>query len=270
MANENAVTNIADLWVAAAMNVDNEDPFQSESDNESTYEEAVGDDERDGDFEPTTTGPDIPPGSIPSRSAQLPRISMSRRTSDQTVRADVGSSRRQSASVYGSPAPGRHMSFSSRRFSSNMPAIFAHPGVRTPSAVIEAQQLLARSEDPAVGESLPPIHESRPVSLGDIAVADMTSEKPPSLSSQLPLMIIAQYGLLALHSTTHDQIFMSYLVSCVAVFIMGLTQTDCALLQRLRSGRSQPECRAFRPTESVHCHFVLTLCRPDHAVIQSH
>ena len=30
MANENTVTSIADLWVAAAMNVDNEDPFESE------------------------------------------------------------------------------------------------------------------------------------------------------------------------------------------------------------------------------------------------
>jgi len=106
------------------------------------------------------------------------------------------------------------MSFSSRRFSSNMPAIFAHPGVRPPSAVIDAQQLLARSEDPPVGESLPPILESRPVSQGDITADAMVFEKKsPSLSSQLPLMIIAQYGLLALHSTTHDQIFMSYLVS---------------------------------------------------------
>jgi len=32
MANENAVTNIADLWVAAAMNVDNEDPFETDED----------------------------------------------------------------------------------------------------------------------------------------------------------------------------------------------------------------------------------------------
>ena len=30
MANENAVTNIADLWVAAAINADNEDPFEPE------------------------------------------------------------------------------------------------------------------------------------------------------------------------------------------------------------------------------------------------
>ena len=34
LANENAVTNIADLWVAAAMNVDNEDPFESDSETE--------------------------------------------------------------------------------------------------------------------------------------------------------------------------------------------------------------------------------------------
>ena len=31
MANENVVTNIADLWVAAAINADNEDVFLSES-----------------------------------------------------------------------------------------------------------------------------------------------------------------------------------------------------------------------------------------------
>jgi hypothetical protein len=33
------------------------------------------------------------------------------------------------------------------------------------------------------------------------------------MSSQLPVLIIIQYGLLALHSTTHDQVFLSYLVS---------------------------------------------------------
>jgi hypothetical protein len=32
MANENAVTNIADLWVAAAMNVDNDETFEPEQD----------------------------------------------------------------------------------------------------------------------------------------------------------------------------------------------------------------------------------------------
>lgn len=38
-------------------------------------------------------------------------------------------------------------------------------------------------------------------------------EKPASLASQIPLVVCAQYGMLALHNTTHDQVFMSYLVS---------------------------------------------------------
>lgn len=42
---------------------------------------------------------------------------------------------------------------------------------------------------------------------------NIVEEKQPSMWSQLPVMIIIQYGLLALHSTTHDQIFLSYLVS---------------------------------------------------------
>lgn len=41
----------------------------------------------------------------------------------------------------------------------------------------------------------------------------MVEERPGSPMSQLPVLIIFQYGLLALHGTTHDQIFLSYLVS---------------------------------------------------------
>ncbi|KAH9911006.1 uncharacterized protein B0H18DRAFT_835853, partial [Fomitopsis serialis] len=36
-------------------------------------------------------------------------------------------------------------------------------------------------------------------------------EREPSLMSLLPVAIIIQYGLLALHSTTHDQVFYLYL-----------------------------------------------------------
>ncbi|KAL0957692.1 hypothetical protein HGRIS_001473 [Hohenbuehelia grisea] len=39
------------------------------------------------------------------------------------------------------------------------------------------------------------------------------AEKASSLREQLQLMVIVQYGVLALHSTTHDQVFLSYLVS---------------------------------------------------------
>ncbi|KAJ8693532.1 hypothetical protein PTI98_008518 [Pleurotus ostreatus] len=104
-----------------------------------------------------------------------------------------------------------------RRLSSSVPSIFAHTGVKSPPAVLDAQQLLLRTELESPyggGDALPPITEGRQLSessyVGDL---EALQEKPPSLARQLPIMIIAQYGLLALHSTTHDQVFMSYLVS---------------------------------------------------------
>jgi len=63
-------------------------------------------------------------------------------------------------------------------------------------------------------DALAPIRESR-LSESQISTAstEPVLEKPPSLTSQLPLLIIFQYGLLAVHSTSHDQLFLSYLVS---------------------------------------------------------
>ncbi|RXW15886.1 hypothetical protein EST38_g9972 [Candolleomyces aberdarensis] len=120
MANENAVTNIADLWVASAINADNEDVFES--------------DEEDG----LEGGNDLLEGE----------------------------------------------------------------GL----AVLEAQRLLSGEGD----EHLGTIAESGQTSQVD---AESLREPPPSLASQIPTLIIVQYGVMALHTTTHDQIFMSYLVS---------------------------------------------------------
>jgi len=38
-------------------------------------------------------------------------------------------------------------------------------------------------------------------------------EEQPSLMGQLPFAIILQYGWLALHTTTHDMLFLTYVVS---------------------------------------------------------
>ncbi|KAI9507077.1 hypothetical protein F5148DRAFT_1150032 [Russula earlei] len=55
LANENAVTNIADLWVAAAMNVDNEEVFENhDADMEGPFESVF---DLDGDAQN-----DNPPG----------------------------------------------------------------------------------------------------------------------------------------------------------------------------------------------------------------
>ncbi|KAJ7029261.1 hypothetical protein C8F04DRAFT_1265134 [Mycena alexandri] len=222
MANENAVTNIADLWVAAAMNVDNEDPFESDTEMGSEEEqEAIEEGDAGSDSDLLTPTPN-------RRTTRAPSIAAS-------ANFPSPSARRSSAATAGRPSPFgsprrpsgpqainiRRPSFSqpldgtptSRRFSTAVPTIFAHPGVKTPPAVLDAQQLLMRTETDADG--LDTILESRRASLRD-SQADLEAAvepPPPSIASQLPLLVIVQYGLLALHTTTHDQVFLSYLVS---------------------------------------------------------
>ncbi|KAI0042711.1 major facilitator superfamily MFS-1 [Auriscalpium vulgare] len=201
MANENAVTNIADLWVAAAMNVDNEEVFESETDDEMDVFDEVEDDEEDEvalDDTPTRKGkrfasPLVPPRRT-SAASQRPRPSF----------ASAAGRRPSSSRAFFSPSPNPANDLGSpnftsppRRYSNAVPGIFSHSGVRTPPAVVEAQKLLQ-------GEDV--------LGVADVAL-ESVQEKQPGLMSQLPWLIITQYGLLALHSTTHDMIFLSYLVS---------------------------------------------------------
>ncbi|KAH9462374.1 hypothetical protein Pst134EB_006270 [Puccinia striiformis f. sp. tritici] len=57
----------------------------------------------------------------------------------------------------------------------------------------------------------------------DNQLSDMEDEKPTGLFNQLPLAIIAQYAILALHGTTCDQIFMSFLVTPIRSGGLGLS-----------------------------------------------
>ncbi|KAF8186962.1 major facilitator superfamily domain-containing protein [Mycena galopus ATCC 62051] len=203
MANENAVTNIADLWVAAAMNVDNEDPFESDTEMGSDGEHESGDVFGDENLSET----DLLAPSPGRRNSRAPSAG----TAIRPFR--LGSPRRPSGSVrkpsFSQPLDGTP---TSRRFSTGVPTIFAHPGVKTPTAVLDAQQLLMRTEE---ADGLEPILESRRASLHspqpDLEAA--VEPPPPSLFSQLPVVVIIQYGMLALHTTSHDQVFLSYLVT---------------------------------------------------------
>ncbi|KAG5637021.1 hypothetical protein H0H81_006056 [Sphagnurus paluster] len=222
MANENAVTNIADLWVAAAMNVDNEDPFESDSDAGSETDSLDLGQVLDEDVEVHDTLEEEPRGGgvdFNRNTIPIPRIGLSHRPSNATSsrRPTFGSLQRPS----NSQSPRHPASFSqqqygtptSRRFSSTVPSIFAHPGVKTPSTVLDAQQLLLRTDINAASNPLDRISESQPLSTNSQPDVESQIEKPPSLTSQLPIFVIIQYGMLALHTTTHDQVFMSYLVS---------------------------------------------------------
>ncbi|KAF9067469.1 hypothetical protein BDP27DRAFT_1267432 [Rhodocollybia butyracea] len=219
MANENAVTNIADLWVAAAMNVDNEDPFESDSEVGSDEESDLGDPLDDFASEGISGSPTTP---RPRRGSRTSVGGSSLRPAPGSARQNpFGSPRRPSglsrAIPIRSPSHSNTVEYgtpTARRFS-NTPSIFSHPGVRTPSAVLDAQQLLFRDEemssDAIDNSNLEPIVESRRASVS--ADEEVLLEKPPSLTSQIPIHVIIQYGLLALHNTTHDQVFMSYLVT---------------------------------------------------------
>ncbi|KAF5356799.1 hypothetical protein D9756_006576 [Leucocoprinus leucothites] len=202
MANENAVTNIADLWVAAAMNVENEDPFE-------TDEEEMG---SDGSTESLDLGEPLlgMDNDTTTPTGRGRRFSRSRMTQNRR-----STSRAFTTSISGLP--------SSRRLSSGVPSIFSHPGVKSPPAFLEAQRLVSGIDEPLTVEG----EGAFPSAQAD---AEALAEKQPSLTSLLPLAVIIQYGMLALHSTTHDQIFMSYLVTDYAAGGLNLNAGHFAQL----------------------------------------
>ncbi|KAI6044041.1 hypothetical protein EDC04DRAFT_2646847, partial [Pisolithus marmoratus] len=112
-----------------------------------------------------------------------------------------------SGSLHSDPTPQdadgvMHASIVAHRLSPGVRSIFSHPGVRKPSAVLDA---LARAEMDWGTFTPDRTHAG--------SAEDDGIDTAPSLASQLPVPIIIQYGLLALHSTTHDQVFLSYLVT---------------------------------------------------------
>ncbi|KAF9653498.1 major facilitator superfamily MFS-1 [Thelephora ganbajun] len=164
MANGMAVNNVSDLWVSAAMNVD-----------ESVFE----DDEPEGPYQ---------------LGFQESAVSL--------TSADPSPSRRQRRSPRRSSRdPG---TYSRRPSGSTIPAIFSNSGMRTPPAILEAHQLFGEPDTLPTRAPLEAIPETDHPS---------SDAKAPPLYSQLPIIFIVHYGLLALHTTTHDQVFYLYLVS---------------------------------------------------------
>lgn len=229
LAHENSVTNIADLWVAAAMNVDvDDDPFESDVEMGEDGEPDVFGDTEDDLATPTRPG------------RRLSRLPLFAATTNSNSRASsilrsggsafrpprLESPRRPSFGARRPSFPGQAQTLveagtpTSRRFSAALPTILSHTGLQTPPATFDAQQqqqLLLRSEGDSTEAQLEPILESRRASLHypqvDGIDLELVEEVQPSMASQLPIIVIIQYGLLALHTTTHDQVFLSYLVS---------------------------------------------------------
>lgn len=207
MANEMAVTNIADLWVAAAMNVDNDEVFLSDDEEsdvggvDSTLQIEQGETSQPSGSDGYPS-PAVDPTNA-ARTEAVPRrlshTAPSLPAARLTERNQTPGRRRLSHLSQTGAQTRRPQALSTA--SSQIPSIYANSGLRAPPGILsEAPGLIDGQEDE---ETLIP----------DTAHERQASFQPPSTFKQLPWMIILQYGLLALHSTTHDQVFLSYIVS---------------------------------------------------------
>ncbi|CAE6517078.1 unnamed protein product [Rhizoctonia solani] len=209
MANELTVTSIGDLWVASALTMDMED-----------------DDLGEFDDQPAPYG-DSP--AITSSTARAAPITEYRARS-------VSATRRVAPSGNGSGLARDNqlhtLSLSANNSVSRLqlnsyPVIFQNTGLRSPSPGFDVPDMSGVAAGNAANvDVLQPIIEGKPVGYESQSSESTT----PSLFSQLPLIIIFQYGLLALHSTVHDQVFMSYIVSKSAQGGLGLDAGDFAQL----------------------------------------
>ncbi|CAE6426909.1 unnamed protein product [Rhizoctonia solani] len=209
MANELTVTSIGDLWVASALTMEMEDDDLGEFDDQ--------------------TAPCGDSAAITVNTARAAPITEHRARS-------VSAARRVAPLGNGSVLSRDNRSYSlslsadngvSRLQLNSNPAIFQNTGLRSPSPGFDVSDTSGITAGNATNvDVLQPIIEGKPVG----HESQGSESTKPSQFSQLPLVIIFQYGLLALHSTVHDQVFMSYVVSKPIQGGLGLNAGDFSQL----------------------------------------
>ncbi|KAG9081781.1 hypothetical protein FS749_007387 [Ceratobasidium sp. UAMH 11750] len=241
---------MTDLWVAAAITADNEEVFEDWDSSDLSGTEDENNQTGVSQASPAALSPGshispgshLSPGSYASPSHHSPsqprRQSSSRRSYTRSPTRPGGMSTSLQARLAGTS--GRRASSVSSR-----PAIFANTGLHDDFSFSAAYVPVSHPDDPFIvaeagagtGEHLAPIMEGRHGSSSEPSVPSeagtggtvtqqaplvVVEERPAGALSQLPVVIIFQYGLLALHNTTHDQIFLSYLVSKYKAGGLGL------------------------------------------------
>ncbi|KIK60202.1 hypothetical protein GYMLUDRAFT_614876 [Collybiopsis luxurians FD-317 M1] len=229
LVNENAVNNIADLWVAAALNLDRNptdgDVFEINAREECSVED------------------NGPRGRPSSRLITRPPTRLASRRSNHTLSASRHRSSSRLSTVIPTIAPLDNFSAVSQSFelafaSRQLSSTFFNSELVTPRAVNENQTSQSEVDPISTSErELSPIPETRRPSELHLEQLESTpllaSQKAPTeiqSTCQLPLLVIAQFGLLALHTTAHDQVFLSYLTSGYEAGGLGLTAGDFAQL----------------------------------------
>ncbi|KIR98446.1 hypothetical protein L804_04018 [Cryptococcus deuterogattii 2001/935-1] len=233
LANEENTFNINDLWVSAAVAQDSA-VFEDEEETE--------DDQEDVETVPDTSFASPSLHALSPSTHDSPQADLSFRRSSGARLTSMGN-----ISLHRN-LPGHRLSVShgGRRFSTtsgHMPAIFANTGVKTPPAVAaayEAESPRHEAESFFRAASTSPDHgrdSSRGLSAiaegPDADVAVQIAEKEASSFSLLPVQVIIQYGLLALHNTIHDQVFLSFLVTPYRSGGLGLNPAHFSLVVAL-------------------------------------
>lgn len=220
LANEENTFNINDLWLSAAVAQDT----------------AVFDDdeeeEDEGDAEEVEDAVDITPSGAP-RSSFARYDTIGSRASNRTFsRSRIVSNMSLARNSLLSPH-GRRLSTASGA----VPAIFNNTGLVEPPALLsptaESQRDPffpspgGRRPAPNVG-GLSAIAERS--SIGHAESSADVAEKEQSTWKSLPLLMISQYGLVALVGTVHDQLFLSFLTSPYKSGGIGLTPANFSFL----------------------------------------
>ncbi|KAM0750505.1 hypothetical protein T439DRAFT_289689 [Meredithblackwellia eburnea MCA 4105] len=254
LANEPAVFSLSELWVTAATRADEQMAYtESVFEDEDDVESRIGIDEAG--EEPDFFGYGSAPPSIAPSTEDLraqARLQDEPRGRPDTSAATSGANTpaRPSSPSLGVPPLGggalrspsrgygpQDRAVSSTASSARGPALFANTGLDPSSLGMASPGINAgpKAGLDAAGESafnpMAAIPEQRAPSIVEVDVENQEEEKTQEgLIRQLPLAMIAQYALVALHGTTCDQIFLSFIVTPIASGGLGLKAAHYAIL----------------------------------------
>lgn len=224
LANEGAVFSLSDLWVADATRVD--DQYSQYDGNESVFEDEEDPLEDEG-AEPDFFGYGTAPPSLEDIRSHAARQDIIQLSSDTLSPSRLPSStvpgtRNRARTMESRRSPSgereRVISFgnkyrNSMASSPRTPAIYANTGLN-PQSFAGAMSPSLPTTVQSDSSYMTAIPEARPASIIEIEAPSsprsmLEMEKPPvSLLRQLPLVLIGQYALLALHGTVCDAVFM--------------------------------------------------------------
>lgn len=223
LANEDNTFNINDLWLSAAVAQDTA-VFDDEDEYDEDYEDDMEEEGHPNLIDIDDAGSSIAPDDddvtpSPSGPSSPTRASFSHGSTRRSSRLRMTSGGSDFARYM------RRPSSASRRHSvssQHIPSIFTNTGVASTPGISAFEGLDESPEDPfspsgvrRVGapSNLAAIREQGRSDSVDSSAVKNVEEKQPSRFKLLPLLVIAQYGLLSCHDSTHGQIFLSFIVT---------------------------------------------------------